>query len=70
MTEADGHNFGSLHKAFTESAERKNGKPKMLICNTVKAKGITFAENEASWHAHTVDDAMYDRIIAGLEAQA
>ncbi len=70
VSEADGHDFVSLNKAFTESAARKNGKPKMVICNTVKAKGIAFAENDVHWHAHTVDDALYERIMAGLEAQS
>lgn len=30
-TEVDYHDFLSLDKAFTESATRKNGKPKMII---------------------------------------
>ena len=43
----DGHNLKSLKKHLINL---KNKKPKVVICNTVKGKGINFAENNPNWH--------------------
>ena len=46
--EVDGHNIG----AFTEIASYGNtsGKPRLIIANTVKGKGISIMENNPNWH--------------------
>jgi len=41
--ECDGHDFVSLTRALA-AAERVSGKPAVLLCHTVKGKGIPFAE--------------------------
>ena len=46
---ADGHNFTSLMDAFDEARKTK-GKPAVILADTIKGKGISFMENEASWH--------------------
>ena len=43
----NGHNYFQLKKAFKFN-ERK--KPKVIIANTVKGKGISFMENNIAWH--------------------
>lgn len=53
---ADGHDFESLIAAFAH--EHKN-KPLAIIANTVKGKGISFAENKVEWHGNYLDDASY-----------
>lgn len=45
----DGHSFEELIKAI-EEAKSVKGKPTMIVCKTVKGKGVSFMENEASWH--------------------
>ena len=45
----DGHNHDALLAAFTEAAATK-GKPTCIIANTVKGKGVSFAENKPAWH--------------------
>lgn len=45
----DGHNYEEIFKAL-EEAKTVKGKPTMIVCKTVKGKGVSFMENEASWH--------------------
>jgi len=62
----DGHDFQALFAAFTSALQNQNGKPKVLIANTVKGKGVSFMENDPKWHAHKVDDAWYAKIMDEL----
>ncbi|MBU3142542.1 transketolase [Clostridium sp. CF012] len=45
----DGHDFASIKNAI-EEAKKTKGKPTVIICETIKGKGVSFMENEASWH--------------------
>lgn len=45
----DGHSHTQLQNAFT-IMNHKNGKPKAIIANTVKGKGISFMESQPLWH--------------------
>ena len=45
----DGHDFVQIKNAI-EEAKKTKGKPTVIICETVKGKGVSFMENEASWH--------------------
>jgi transketolase len=55
--EADGHSFPELRAGFAEAA-RTGGRPTVLICHTVKGKGVSFMENNPKYHgvAPTVDE--------------
>jgi transketolase len=50
--EVDGHDVGALRDAF-RSLPLQKGRPAMVICHTVKGKGIGFAENDPKWHHHS-----------------
>lgn len=45
----DGHNYDEILDAIEKAKEHK-GQPTAVICKTVKGKGVSFMENEASWH--------------------
>lgn len=45
----DGHNIEAIMNAI-EEAKNTKGKPTCILCNTVKGKGVSFMENQASWH--------------------
>jgi transketolase len=47
VKEADGHSFQSLCDALNSCV---TSKPKLIIANTVKGKGISFMENNNDWH--------------------
>ncbi|WP_035292362.1 transketolase [Clostridium sp. KNHs214] len=45
----DGHDFEQIINAIEEAKNTKN-KPTVIICKTVKGKGVSFMENQAGWH--------------------
>ena len=49
VIEADGHDFKSLVWAATQALNYK-GKPTVVICETIKGKGVSFMENKVNWH--------------------
>jgi Transketolase, N-terminal subunit len=46
VVEVDGHNVDQL----ISSLKLKADKPKVIIANTIKGKGLSFAENKGDWH--------------------
>ena len=55
---ADGNDFDQLDAAFKEAREVK-GMPVAIIMKTVKGKGVSFLENQASWHGTAPNDEQY-----------
>jgi transketolase len=47
--EVDGHNIDDLHKTFN-SLDYNNQIPKVIIADTTKGKGVSFMENNPSFH--------------------
>ena len=47
--------------------DRKNGKPKAIVCDTVKGKGISFMENVVKWHGVAPNDEEYQQAMEELE---
>lgn len=45
------------------------GKPRVIIANTVKGKGITVTENRADWHHKIPSEAEYQEGLRELDAQ-
>ncbi|MEG2002081.1 MAG: transketolase [Clostridia bacterium] len=58
----DGHDFIQLEKAY----KFKSRKPKAIIANTVKGKGISFAENSLLWHSNIITDELYATALKEL----
>ncbi len=56
--EVDGHNWHELIRAF--QTENK-GKPLAIIADTVKGKGVSFAENQVQWHDNYLSDELYEK---------
>ena len=49
VTEVDGHDHAALLQCFANLPLEK-GKPSCIIANTIKGKGVSFAENKPAWH--------------------
>lgn len=47
--EVDGHNLPQLIDSL-ETAKSIKGQPSVIVCDTVKAKGISFMEDDNNWH--------------------
>lgn len=61
----DGHNIGEIIKAF-DKARTIKGKPTVIIAKTIKGKGISYMENEASWHGKAPNEEQYSIAIDEL----
>ncbi len=49
VAECDGHDIDALQTNL-EGVPFVEGKPSVVICHTVKGKGIDFAEHDPAWH--------------------
>lgn len=61
----DGHDYEGILAAF-EEAKNTKGKPSILIAKTVKGKGVSFMENEASWHGSAPNDEQLKQAMIDL----
>lgn len=48
--ESDGHNAQALLQAFEHVSSRADGPPSVIICHTIKGKGLSMAEQNPAWH--------------------
>ncbi len=62
----DGNDMDKLRAAFAE-ARTVTGRPVAIIAKTVKGKGVSFMENQASWHGAAPNDEQYAVAMADLE---
>lgn len=63
---ADGNDMDQLAAAFAEAKATK-GMPTAIVMKTVKGKGVSFMENQASWHGAAPNDEQYAVAMADLE---
>lgn len=61
----DGHNLDAIAEALDLSDDIK-GKPVCIIADTVKGKGIPFAEGVASFHNGTLTEEQYQEALSVL----
>nr|WP_317449066.1 transketolase [uncultured Sellimonas sp.] len=62
----DGHDFDALRAAFKEARETK-GMPTAIIAKTVKGKGVSYMENQVSWHGTAPNEEQYKVAMEELE---
>lgn len=65
VIEIDGHDFDQIFAAL-DMARETVGKPTMVIAKTIKGKGISFMENQASWHGTAPSDSDLEKALAEL----
>lgn len=62
VVEIDGHDIDALVKELSQKRE----KPTAIYCNTIKGKGVSFAENVVEWHTGRLTDEMYEQAMKEL----
>lgn len=67
VIEIDAHDFDQIDAAFKEAKETK-GQPTAIIAKSVKGKGVSFMENQASWHGAAPNDEQFAQAMEDLEA--
>ncbi len=68
MIEIDGNDLEQIEAAFAEARTIK-GKPTAIIQKTVKGKGVSFMENQCSWHGSAPKQEEYHIAMAELTAK-
>ncbi len=64
----DAHNYDEIKSALAKAKECK-GKPTVIIANSVKGKGVSYMENNPSWHGAAPNSEQYDIAVKELEAK-
>jgi transketolase len=60
------HDFDQIAAALAEAKQTK-GQPTAIIARSVKGKGVSFMENQASWHGNAPNDAQYQQALEELK---
>ena len=61
----DGNDVESIMSALS-TAETVKGKPTCVIAKTIKGKGVSFMENNVSWHGKSLSDEDYRKAVEEL----
>jgi len=62
----DGHDLGRLQGALRTFKHDRSGRPKILIANTVKGKGVPVLETDSLSHIRNIPPDQIDAAIEGL----
>lgn len=62
----NGHDLDAIAQAL-DDADNVKGRPVCIVADTVKGKGISFAENVVSFHNGTLTQEQYDQALRELE---
>ncbi len=67
VIEVFAHSFDEIDAAFKAATEFK-GKPTVIIAKSVKGKGVSFMEDQCSWHGAAPNEEQYNQAMAELQA--
>ena len=67
VIEIDAHNFDEIEAAL-ENAKATKDKPTAVIAKSIKGKGVSFMENQVSWHGAAPNAEQYEIAMAELKA--
>lgn len=62
----NGHDFAQIHQATQRCMER-NGKPSVIVADTIKGKGISFMEGDHAWHSGPTNPEQTRSAVAEIE---
>ena len=65
VLECDGHDLKQLLEVFAK-ANLETAKPTVILAKTVKGKGVSFMENEASWHGTPPKKEQFEKALTEL----
>jgi len=64
----DGHNMEQILEAFAWAIQPKQ-QPAIIIANTIKGKGVSFMEDNASWHGKAPNAEQAEQALRELGAE-
>ncbi len=62
----NGHNYSDLYDAISKARETK-GKPSFIIARTIKGKGVSFMENNISFHGNAPNREEAEKALSELD---
>ena len=62
----NGNDCAQLKAAYEEAKDYK-GQPSVVIAHTVKGKGVSFMENQKSWHHGVMSEEQYHQAVKEIE---
>ena len=62
----DGHDIEALCDAIDKANASPDGRPVIILADTVKGKGVSFMEGQNAWHGKAIGEADYKRAVAEL----
>jgi len=69
VVEINGNSMVEVVAAIEFFKAIKNGKPKCILGQTVKGKGVSFMENVCDWHGMAPNKEQYEQAIRELDGQ-
>jgi transketolase len=65
----DGHDYAKIDEALSW-AKKREGRPKMIVADTIKGKGVSFMEADlVSWHGSAPTKEQLEKALAELEVR-
>jgi transketolase len=64
----DGHDLGALLDTFAALPDHDEGRPQLIVADTVKGRGVRRMELSPDWHVGNLVGQDYDDVMAELEA--
>lgn len=65
----NGHDIETMYALFCQLKYKRNKKPKLVIADTIKGKGISFMEGQVEWHHGILSQELYQRALAELGSE-
>jgi transketolase len=65
--EINAHDFDEIDAAYTQAKSVK-GSPTVIVAHSIKGKGVSFMEDQASWHGTAPNSEQYKIAIEELNA--
>lgn len=62
----DGHNYESIIAGF-DKFKNTTGEPTVIICDTIKGKGVSYMENTLKWHYSAPNDELLNQALEELK---
>jgi transketolase len=67
-TQINGNNIEQIYKSLSHAKEKRN-KPHVIIANTVPGSGVSFIENDYTWHGKVPNDQELKRALEELQTK-
>lgn len=68
VLEMDGHDMRDILTTLGKAVDEGDGRPTAVIAHTVKGKGVSFMENDYTWHSKVLKPQEYATAMADLDA--